>query len=237
MEIYAVNIAGLNEFNFDYETYNQVVSEQTLEKAKNYKHFKDSVRTIIGELLVYYVYHQNHMEKEINIPLVILRNEYGKPYCNEVNFHFNVSHAGSWVVCIVDTKQVGIDIELMTNIDYEALISLFHSFESQQMKATTSKKDYFYNLWTIKESVIKNIGKGLSIPLDSFYVRLNQEVTSIHFEGSKLDDTKFHVQMFEFQENYKLAACALHDKFPDSINLLDATNLFSFLASDGRLLK
>ncbi|MDV7765838.1 4'-phosphopantetheinyl transferase family protein [Peribacillus sp. CSMR9] len=235
MEIYAVNIEGINEFNFEYTTYNHILSKQTLRKAKNFKHYKDSVRTVVGELLIHYIYLQN--QKEAFIPLVIRRNEYGKPYCNEAAFHFNVSHSGSWVVCIVDTKRVGIDIELMTDIDYEALISFFHSFESREMKETTSKKDYFYKLWTIKESVIKNIGKGLSIPLNSFYARQNRQVTSIHFEESTLNDTKFHVKMFDFQENYKLAACALHDKFPESISFLDASKIFSYLMHDSRLPK
>lgn len=235
MEIYAVNIESLNKFNFDYNTYNHIISEQTLEKANSYKHYKDSVRTIIGELLIHYLYIQNH--KESYSSLVILRNQYGKPYCNNKAFHFNVSHTGNWVVCIIDTKQVGIDIELMTDIDYEALISLFHPSESQQLKQTTNKKEYFFKLWTIKESVIKNIGKGLSIPLNSFSICLGQDGISVHFEEEKFNSDEYRVKIYNFQQNYKLAACALHANFPETINFLAPSHCLSFLLHKSRIPK
>lgn len=233
MKIYAVNIESLNELNFDYKIYNYILSNQTIDKADRYKQYKDSVRTIIGELLIHYLYIQ-HYQKSF-IPLVILRNKYGKPYCHNTDFEFNVSHAGNWVVAIVDTKQVGIDIELMTDIDYESLIPILHPIEGEQLKETTNKKECFYKLWTIKESVIKNIGKGLNIPLNSFYVLLNQEATSVHFKENDPNNAEFHVKMFDFQENYKLSACALHSNFPEVINFLEP---FQFIYSllDNRIL-
>ncbi|MBU7595713.1 4'-phosphopantetheinyl transferase family protein [Metabacillus halosaccharovorans] len=228
MEIYAVNIENLNELNFDYRTYNQILSEQTLDKANSFRHYKDSIRTIIGELLIHYLYIQR--QKTSYSTLVILRNEYGKPYCNNKMFHFNVSHAGNWVVCVVDTQQVGIDIELIRDIDYTDIISLFHPSESQKLKKTTTNMEHFFKLWTVKESVIKNLGKGLSIPFNTFFVFLDHEVTSVHFEGDKLiNGTEYHVKMYDFKQNYQLAVCALHNNFPEVINYIEPSKFSPYL--------
>ncbi|GEL05498.1 4'-phosphopantetheinyl transferase family protein [Rummeliibacillus stabekisii] len=222
MDIYAINIEDLNETNFDYMLYKHILSEQTLLNASKYKYYKDSVRTVIGELLVHYFYGKS-------TPLKILRNNYGKPYCNNSDFHFNISHAGNWVVAILDTQPVGIDIELVSDIDYKSVISNFHAIEVQALEKAPNKKDFFFTLWTIKESVIKNIGKGLSIPLDSFYILLNGDQATVHFNNNGLENNQYHVKIFEFDQDYKLAACALHDNFPKAINLLELSKFLPFL--------
>ncbi|WP_193065558.1 4'-phosphopantetheinyl transferase family protein [Oceanobacillus oncorhynchi] len=227
MKIYATNIKNLNELNFDYKIYNYFLSNQTLCKVASYKNYKDRVRTIISELLIQYIYIQ-YYQNNFN-PIMIQRNKYGKPYCHNTGFQFNISHAGNWVVAIIDTNQVGIDIELMADIDYESLISMFHFIEEQQLKEATDKKEYFYKLWTIKEAVLKNIGKGMNIPLNSFYVLLNKEINSVHFKENDLNYSEFYVKTFDILENYKLSVCALHSDFPESINFLEPLQFLPYL--------
>ncbi|MFJ7887259.1 4'-phosphopantetheinyl transferase family protein [Lysinibacillus xylanilyticus] len=227
MDIYAINIEDLNKSNFDYKLYNHILSEQILLKANNYRYYQDSVRTVIGELLVHYLYIKNY--KSSSSPLTILRNNYGKPYCNNSDFHFNISHAGNWVIAIVDTQPVGIDIELVSDIDYKSVISIFHSIEGYGLEKATNKKDFFFTLWTIKESVIKNIGQGLSIPLDSFYTLLNGDQATVHFDNNDFENDQYYVKVFEFCPQYKVAACALHNNFPEAINILEPSKFLPFL--------
>ena len=40
------------------------------------------------------------------------------------------------------------------------------------------KINYFYDLWTLKESYIKTIGKGLYTPLNSFSIK---RITNFNF--------------------------------------------------------
>lgn len=64
--------------------------------------------------------------------------------------------------------------------------------------------DYFYELWVLKESYIKTIGKGLSIPLYSFFMyTYNNEiqVSSIN------NPTNYLFSVHNLSSDYKLAIC------------------------------
>ncbi|MGE2643814.1 4'-phosphopantetheinyl transferase family protein, partial [Escherichia coli] len=94
-------------------------------------------------------------------------NLYGKPYLhNFSNFEFNVSHSGDWVVCAVDKFSIGIDVELIKPIEFEIAKSFFAEAEYNDLLSIEPlrKLDYFYDLWTIKESYVKVLGEGLTIP-------------------------------------------------------------------------
>nr|WP_143192121.1 hypothetical protein [Paenibacillus helianthi] len=55
-----------------------------------------------------------------NKDIVFGTNEYGKPFLENVtDFHFDISHAESWVVCATSKHPVGIDIEHVKPIDFE----------------------------------------------------------------------------------------------------------------------
>jgi 4'-phosphopantetheinyl transferase len=57
----------------------------------------------------------------------INKNQYGKPYLKEYpNFNFNISHSGEYVLCAVDDKSIGIDVEEEgKHIDYEEIAKNF----------------------------------------------------------------------------------------------------------------
>jgi 4'-phosphopantetheinyl transferase len=133
-------------------------------------------------------------------------NEYGKPVLHEPNgIHFNISHSGNWVVCAVDDTVVGIDVEMIKPIDFKIAERFFSRDEyiSFMNQPEEIKLKYFYMIWTLKESYIKAEGKGLSIPLNSFTIRMesndisvsvNNEIREFYFYQSFLDsDTVYAV--------------------------------------------
>lgn len=95
-----------------------------------------------------------------------------KPYLsNSSSFYFNISHTNAAVAVAISSKPVGIDIELIKNVDendlkeFKALkiakkMFLPHEFEYiiEQPHKTGER---FYEIWTKKEAYAKYIGTGI----------------------------------------------------------------------------
>ena len=111
-------------------------------------------------------------------------NQYGKPLLlNTPNLHFNISHSGNLVVCALDNKPVGVDVEIHKSVNSEAAFSRCeHSFlkiarrffrhdENEFIVADMGRSiERFYEIWTMKESYVKWEGRGMSTSFDSFSV-------------------------------------------------------------------
>ena len=117
-------------------------------------------------------------------------NSFGKPRLADLEpgnaTQFNMSHSGDVVVVAVTTgRHIGVDVELMRPISEFASIARGH-FTAQECAFIHSspagiQQTAFFTCWTRKEAVIKAVGKGLSIPLNTFdaYIALGQEGRSL----------------------------------------------------------
>ena len=92
-------------------------------------------------------------------------SENGKPVADHL--HFNISHAGDYVVGVVSDDEVGCDIERNVNAPLEIAEHYFHSTEREYIEAASDPGKAFFTLWTLKESYMKMTGKGFSIPPES----------------------------------------------------------------------
>ena len=84
--------------------------------------------------------------------------EKGKPLSD--NCFFNISHSRGWVLLAKnDECEVGLDVELIRPVD-----DLLKQYvcNSEEYKYA---KDYqkFYEIWTVKESIVKCTGEGIDI--------------------------------------------------------------------------
>lgn len=106
--------------------------------------------------------------------LTIARGLYGKPYfINYKDLHFNISHSDNKIVCAISTTPIGVDIEKISSPNLMLAKRFFLPLESFLIfsaKLKIMKTLCFYTIWTRKEAYVKNIGKGLSIRLNSFNV-------------------------------------------------------------------
>lgn len=100
-------------------------------------------------------------------------NQHGKPYIENESY-FNLAHSGNYVVLAVDSKPVGVDIEQHRERNFEAIARIsFHEKEREQLKRSQDKQQTFYELWTLKESYMKAVGRGFNLPPTSFYFDLS----------------------------------------------------------------
>jgi 4'-phosphopantetheinyl transferase len=110
--------------------------------------------------------------------LVFVLNEYGKPSVVQApSVYFSLSHSGDRaLLAISDTLVVGADLEQVRPLAHLELAR--RNFHPQEIAAIESQptegaqRQAFFRIWTLKEAVVKALGKGLSIPLDSFSVSI-----------------------------------------------------------------
>lgn len=202
LALFAVNIEGMVDF-FD-NGLRLISDEQKTDVLKFYKE-ADRHRKIISILLLKYLVNKFIEKKDFKI-LVL---SFGKPYLPKYpEFQFNLSHAGSWVVAVVSNLPVGIDVEEIRYVkDFIDIAKTFFSKDEmlaiEQQKVTEKQLNLFYEFWTQKESLIKAVGRGLSIPLNSFSVLSKKSGDSIEYDGKQ-----WFIYMPKFiDKKYKLSVC------------------------------
>jgi 4'-phosphopantetheinyl transferase len=109
---------------------------------------------------------------------------HGKPsLAGDPSWQFNVSHSRDLaVIAITRDHPLGIDLEL---IDPEFPISevaptILTPGEQLALAAlpTTTQPAHFFQLWTLKESLVKALGAGLSLDPREIHLRLPSEILS-----------------------------------------------------------
>ena len=96
---------------------------------------------------------------------------------------FNVSHSGGLgLYAIANEREVGIDIEQHRAMDDLNGIAK-HYFAPDELAELgkllpENQNTAFFRCWSRKEAFVKAVGMGLSLPLDSFSVSLDEEPTT-----------------------------------------------------------
>nr|WP_228054945.1 4'-phosphopantetheinyl transferase superfamily protein [Kordia antarctica] len=120
----------------------------------------------------------------------LLYTEYNKPYFQDNNVQFNISHSGELVVAVFTNNRsdIGIDIEkshAIKIVDFKGQMTLY---EEQKIFNSVCPQKEFFRYWTQKEAVLKAMGRGLSIPLKSFEIKNNETcVETKTFYVSEID--------------------------------------------------
>lgn len=186
--------------------------KQMPEKLKNeilrYKFERNRYEHALGKLLLlkalkHYGYSSDCLE-------CLKYTEYSRPYIDE-NVDFNISHSGSVVVCCISKNRVlGVDVEEVREIEFDNFTNVMSQSQWNEIFSMSDPRKLFFNMWTQKESVVKAIGLGLSLPLEEIYIE-NDMAT--------LYDETYYLKNLQLHESY--AANIASDKGIGEVNYHD----------------
>ncbi|MGH0498963.1 4'-phosphopantetheinyl transferase family protein [Bacillus wiedmannii] len=225
MEIYAVEILDISEEKL--KKLCLLINSEKRYKIKKLINKKDKIRTLIGEILIRTIIIQKL--KISNKYIKFNRNQYGKPFLKDYpNFNFNISHSGNYVLCAVDNKSIGIDVEEVKDIEYEDIAKSFFTekeFDYILNEDLNFQLNKFYELWTLKESYIKCCGQGLLMPLKSFTIEVDQ-CENIRVSSNN-EYRKYIFKRFDIGLGYKIAVCSLNKEIPNNIIKINHNSLIN----------
>ena len=219
LEIYAVHME--KETFVNWERLLPYISEDRRVRISLRKTYEDIMREIVCDVLVQHIVYKKYGMKN---RLEWGRTLYGKPYIHNLpSFQFNLSHAGEWVVCAFDTQPVGIDIECVQAVDFQATKYLFSPQEQKWWKEIPDDKrlETFYHIWTGKESYLKAIGTGVCKNFSSFTVSLLEGRV---YDGEQRNEGWF-IEHIPFHKEYILSLCTKRKDFPKKVQYITMKNL------------
>lgn len=213
------------------------LTQERQDKINRFRNYADAQSSLVAELLLRQLIkqHTGRQGKEV----VFGANDYGKPFlADEPSFHFNLAHSGKWIVCAIDSVPVGVDVEQIQplGLDIEDISKrLFSADECRDVmnKPEPDRTNYFFNLWTLKESYIKAVGEGLSIALDSFSVRIHRDGV-VNFQTEVRSEDWFF-RTYDIDCEYKVALCATKDCIQASRHIWDEEVLLENYSSYSQL--
>ncbi len=192
LKCYIVNSDELN----DPVLFNEVIDTISFDrrtKALSYCFEKDRKLSAVAGLFF------RTVEVKYNVRITI--DEDDKPQTNRSDVNFNVSHSGSMVVCAVSDVPVGIDVEAIgNNLDISKDVMMKEEYEI--FMSMDNREEVFCRMWTIKESYMKALGKGLSIPPNTFDIIKENGLRHDGFPNG------LKVRELESPEGYCVSVCS-----------------------------
>ncbi len=188
MYYYIVDSGSINNDHSPHELLMQLSTEEQDKYARYRK--EDDKKTFLCARIVL---REEFRKLEIPFNQEISFNEYNKPFLADYpDFHFNISHSGSYVMLGFSNKSLGVDIEKIVTFNKPLIEKLskivFHETEVQLLVQNDIDEAQFLftKLWTIKESFIKAIGKGFYADTRSFTIsNIESHVPHVNIEAHK----------------------------------------------------
>lgn len=176
----------------------KLVSIERRNRIEKYRFMKDKVHSLFAEIILRYAL---WVQYGIGDNCIEFRySQYGKPYLADYpNIYFNLSHSGNWVLCGVGGVSLGIDVEFMRENDLSIADKICTGEERYFIMGQPLEKriETFYQIWTLKESYVKNIGRGFSIPFDTFSFCKKEEDIAFYIEGKQNDRFSFYLNQLD----------------------------------------
>lgn len=169
-----VSVVFLRIDTYDAARFAQFVHMLSTEEINRYRAFKGARKSefVASRLLLRYLLVRHFRLRPDRVR--IASTEHGKPFLqNDAAIKFNISHSSGLIaIAVTATDEIGIDVEKiqMMPLSSEVMDIVLTAGERQYLASLTDTDQLkaFYRLFTLKEALIKAVGLGLKIPLNSF---------------------------------------------------------------------
>lgn len=195
-----------------HKIYLSASSERQL-KVDKIRKPEDKKLSLLAEYLLNFA-----LNKEGITNYTILKGEHGKPFIENKNIFFNLSHSGKVCICAVSDKEIGCDVEKLGKANMKVAKRFFspEEFKALENADEGEKDDLFFRIWTMKESFIKTVGTGLGMALDSFSIDLSKDTPFISYST---EARAFQLKEYNLFNDYKISLCALDGDFADAVEI------------------
>jgi len=226
IEVFAIRLLDDEVFLYEKENLLELLPVSNRNFYSRFKRISGLQRSLFGELLSRAI-----LSRKLGIhsaSIVFNKSENGKPYLENRKVNFNLSHSGDWVVMAMAEAEVGIDIELIRPINYRIAERFFSPAEVSVLnsKMKDDKLEYFFELWTLKESYLKLIGTGLTRSLNSFTIYQEDQRFRIRENGNSGASNVFFKQ-YPIEDGYKLSVCSHSGLFAEKIERITIEHFYS----------
>ncbi len=167
MILYLAELKDLTEN--DYEKFLALMSDSRRDALLRMRIENDRKRTVLGEMLARRaISEQTGLEID---KISILRAENGKPYCENADIHFSISHSKERVVCAVSEQPLGVDTEKIRftepRITRACCVGsdfsyIFGNSDQDVQTLNDEQLERFFTLWTAKEAYCKYTSVGVT---------------------------------------------------------------------------
>lgn len=204
---------SLEVASHQFDEFERTLSVDEISRARRF-HFERDRRSFIARRGILRSILATYLESKPS-ELRFLYNEFGKPRLEvSTDLHglsFNQSHSrGQTLIAVAVDRQVGVDIEFIDNsVACNELATRFfarNEIAALEVMPESAKVAGFFRCWARKEAYVKAREKGLSIPLDSFDVSLNQEKSSSVSGSEDSEVSKWKIEDLDVDSRY---ACAI----------------------------
>jgi 4'-phosphopantetheinyl transferase len=198
------------------EQYKELLTPEEKTQQRRFHFERDQHRYLVTRALVRIV-----LSKYCDIDpkdWIFLKGSHGKPsignnHADAAGIFFNISHTnGMVIVGVASEPSIGVDVENLDRRKPSLGIAetFFASAEVEALRELSDSEQQrrFYEYWTLKESYIKAIGLGLSIPLDNFSFSFPAESTiRLTIDNQSDHDDQWHFWQFQPASGYMAAVC------------------------------
>ena len=166
--------------DFDVEEALRVVTAERRDKVLRYRFDVDRRQSLAAYMLLCYGLRE---EYGIATPPRLGYDDRDKPHLADYpDIHFNLSHCRCGVACAIGREPIGVDIEVIAEVDWDVARRVMSDAQLEHITSSLEPERDFCQLWTMKESLLKQTGEGLSDDLPRLAI---DKRSFAHYHGEK----------------------------------------------------